>query len=162
MHLFIGPGSGGWRYQLCLATGIICQIVWVLVQRFFSYRTGLDVKDYGRERVHESCFELVLPRLFKYSRNIQKNFHVDFLAEELWKKRLVEFLQESWKKELNTQDMWSFQTTSTVALSSLFFCLSRILSAFSWIIISSISSKKNYDQLQRTSRSVWIWFFVLS
>ena len=49
MHLFIGPGCGGWRNQLCLETGIKFQIVWLLVHSFFSFRTGLDVKDCGRK-----------------------------------------------------------------------------------------------------------------
>ena len=49
MHLFIGPGCGGWRNQLCLETGIKFQIVWLLVHSFFSFRTGLDVNDCGRK-----------------------------------------------------------------------------------------------------------------
>ena len=31
------------------------------------------MENFGKERVHESSFELVLPRLFIDSRNIQKN-----------------------------------------------------------------------------------------
>ena len=90
----------------------------------WTYFFFLQDKTWCQRLWEKGVMNLVLNYCYQDCSHIQetyKRIHVDFLAEELWKKRLVEFLQESWKKELNTQDMWSFQTTSTVALSSLYF-----------------------------------------
>lgn len=90
MHLFIGPGCGGWRNQLCLETGIKFQIVWLLVHSFFSFRTGLDVKDCGRKDSWILFWTSVT------------------MIVHIFKKHTKEFMSIFWRKSCERKGSWNF------------------------------------------------------
>ena len=90
MHLFIGPGCGGWRNQLCLETGIKFQIVWLLVHSFFSFRTGLDVKDCGRKDSWILFWTSVT------------------MIVHIFKKHTKEFMSIFWQKSCERKGSWNF------------------------------------------------------
>ena len=86
MHLFIGPGCGGWRNQLCLETGIKFQIV----HSFFSFRTGLDVKDCGRKDSWILFWTSVT------------------MIVHIFKKHTKEFMSIFWRKSCERKGSWNF------------------------------------------------------
>ena len=65
-------------------------------------------------------FWISVTKIVQIFKKHTKEFSCRFFGGRVVKEKARRIFARSWKKELNTQDMWSFQTTSTVALSSLF------------------------------------------